>query len=346
MKSKWSNKILVVVAVAILVTLLLSGCKSASVTTTAAAETTAAAQASDKVVIGIAMPEFVSPYYAVYMEGMKKAFAELPGWSYIVSDAEMQLSTQINQVEDFYAKGVDGLVIVSIDAKGIVPVIDKVYAKSDKKFVMVTGNVMTDPPQLDSLRAYAGPNAYYEAQVVATQFVDYLKQKGIEKISGVMITGLPGFSDTNDRKKGFIETIEKLGYKDKVTFLDIQPGNWLLDEGQKVMENFITAYGDKIEFVYAQDGTMLQGAWNALSAAGTKPGDKVLMGIGLQKENIKMIMDGIQQFDVTQLPSEDAKSVVDTLSKIFNGEKIEFFNYMTHTPVNKDNAEKFLPGEW
>ncbi len=161
-----------------------------------------------------------------------------------------------------------------------------------------------------------------------------------------MITGLPGFSDTNDRQAGWVETIEKLGYKDKVTLLDVQPGNWLLDEAQKVMENFITAYGDDIEFVYAHDGTMLQGAWNALSAAGTKPGDKILMGIGLQKENIQMIIDGIQQFDVTQLPSEDAQSVVDTLNKILSGQEVEFFNYMTHTPVNKDNAEDYLPGEW
>ena len=70
------------------------------------------------------------------------------------------------------------------------------------------------------------------------------------------------------------------------------------------------------------------------------------MGIGLQKENIKMIQDGIQQFDVTQLPSEDAQSVVDTLRKVLGGEKVEFFNYMTHTPINKDNAASFLPGEW
>ncbi len=140
MKSKWSSKFFVVVAAAILATFLISGCQAAPAETTAA-ETAAA----EEVVIGIAMPEFVSPYYAVYMEAMEASFAKLPGWSYIVSDAEMQLSTQINQVEDFYAKGVDALVIVAIDAKGIVPVIDKVYEESNGEFIMITGNVMTDP---------------------------------------------------------------------------------------------------------------------------------------------------------------------------------------------------------
>ncbi len=301
--------------------------------------------AKKEVTIGLSMPSLDAPYWKVWIEGFKKSTEKL-GWKYVTTDGEGILNQQIDQIEDLYHKKVDALVIVPLDAKGLVPIINKIYNDSGKKFPMITANVMTDPPVLDSLVGYAGPNPYDEAAKLAEAFIGFLKQKGIQKISGVMITGEPGYSDTIDREKGFVETLKKLGWQDKIIFLDKQPGNWMMDEAQKVMENFLTTYGDKIQFVYGQDGTMVYGAWGAIQGAGYKPGQVYLLGIGGQKEELQLIQDGAQLFSIDQPPSADSAKALEVLQKVLSGQKVEYYNYINTPVVTKDNVKDFLPGEW
>lgn len=345
------KKILIIVIIVLLISTLSfvgMGCATKTTTTVAiemAESSTTTAKSDQDIVIGLSMPELVSPYWRLWIQAFEKNINKL-GWKYISTDASGNIDNQINQIEDLYSKGVKGLVIVPLDAKGIIPVINKVYEESGKKFPMLTANVMTDPAQIDSLKGFAGPNCYDEAAKLSEAFIDLLEKDGTDKINGVMITGLPGYSDTNDRQKGFTDTIEKLGWKDKVNFLDIQPGNWALEEATKVMENFITAYEDKIEFVYAQDGTMAYGAWNALEASGYKPGQVILLGIGGQKEELKMIQDGIQSMTVNQSIAADSAKALEVLQKIFNGDEIEYFNFIDTPIITKENVDQFLPGEW
>ena len=87
------------------------------------------AGAQKKVTVGISMP-FIqdSPYFFPYTEAVKKE-AAARGWNLIMTDAGTDLNTQVNQIEDLVSKGVQGLMIVPLDAAGIVPVIDKMYAQ-------------------------------------------------------------------------------------------------------------------------------------------------------------------------------------------------------------------------
>ena len=152
------------------------------------------AGAQKKVTIGISMP-FVedSPYFFPYTQAVKKE-AAARGWDLIMTDAKTDLNTQVNQIEDLVSKGLDGLMVVPLDAAGIVPVIDKMYAQTKGKLPIITSNVMTDPPQLKSLKGFAGPNSYLEGKAMGEYYVNYFKKKGLSKVYYCEATGTAGYS--------------------------------------------------------------------------------------------------------------------------------------------------------
>ncbi len=121
-----------------------------------------------------------SPYFFPYTQAVKKE-AAARGWNLIMTDAKTDLNTQVNQIEDLVSKGLDGLMIVPLDAAGIVPVIDKMYAQTKGKLPIITSNVMTDPPQLKSLKGFAGPNSYLEGKAMGEYYVNYFKKQGPEQ---------------------------------------------------------------------------------------------------------------------------------------------------------------------
>src|SRR5512136_2899881 len=78
------------------------------------------AGAQKKVTVGFSLP-FIedSPYVFPYAEALKKE-AAARGWTLIMTDAKGDLNQQVNQIEDLVNKGVQGLMIMPLDAAGVV----------------------------------------------------------------------------------------------------------------------------------------------------------------------------------------------------------------------------------
>ena len=230
----------------------------------------AGSAAAQKVTVGFSMP-FIedSPYCFPYAEALKKE-AAARGWNLILTDAKGDLNTQVNQVEDLVSKGVMGLMIMPLDAAGIVPVIDKMYAQTKGKLPIITSNVMTDPPKLKSLIGFAGPNSYLEGRAMGEYYVNYFKKKGITKINYCEVTGTAGYSAAIDRHKGFQDRVRELGWADNFVLFDLQPGDWSPDKAQKITENWLTKYGDKIQMIYSHNDGMAIGVVKAAASQGRR----------------------------------------------------------------------------
>ena len=301
------------------------------------------AGAQKKVTVGISMP-FIedSPYFFPYTQAVKKE-AAARGWNLIMTDAKTDLNTQVNQIEDLVAKGVQGLMVVPLDAAGIVPVIDKMYAQTKGKLPIITSNVMTDPPKLKSLVAFAGPNSYLEGKAMGEYYVNYFKKKGLAKVNYCESTGTAGYSAAIDRRKGFADRVKELGWADKFVLFESQPGNWNADTAQKITENWLTTYGDKIQFIYSHNDGMALGIVKALQDAGKNPGDILTNGCDGQIEAVELVQQGWMLFTVFQSPATDAQTAMKTLDKILKGQKVDYYTYMDTPIIEKSNADKYLP---
>jgi len=293
--------------------------------------------------VGLSMPFINAPYFKVWIETFKTT-CEDRGVEFTMTDAGADLTTQISQIEDLISKGVGGLVVVPLDAKGIVPSI-KSASKSD--IPIITSNVMTDPPELTELVCFTGPDSYLEGLIAGEETVKLFEKMGKSVVNAVEITGVPGYSAAIDRANGWRDKIIELKGEGFINVLDSQPGNWQKADAQTAMENMITTWGDKIDLVYAHDDTMAVGAWNALKAVGYKKGSPIIFGIGGSREGLAAIKNGEMKLTVLQSPSIDGRLSANTIVDIVGGwEPDEFFIFQELPVVTVDNVDKYLPGEW
>jgi len=338
--------VLLIVVFAVSLVLVGTGCKAATTATTAAAATTVAAEtttAGKKITVGFSLP-FIedSPYCFPLATALKKE-AAARGWTLIMTDAKGDVNTQSNQIEDMVTQKVDGIMIMAVDGKGIVAVIQKVGKETGGKLPIITSNSGADPAQLPELRAWTGPNAYLEGKLIGTTYIKILKDKGLATVNYAELTGTAGYSAAIDREKGFDDALKEANATGMFNRLDLQPGDWSPDKGQTITENWLTTFGDKLQLIYSQNDGMNTGVVKALKNAGKKPGDILTNGCDGQTEAVQNIIDGWQTFTVFQSPAEDAALAMKTMEKILNGEKVEYFNYMVTPIIDASNAKEYLP---
>jgi len=331
--------ILLIAVFAVSLVLVGAGCKAATTATTAAAETAAAAK---KITVGFSLP-FIedSPYTFPFATALKKE-AAARGWELVMTDAKGDVNTQANQIEDMVAKGLDGLMIMPVDAKGIVAVIQKVGKETGGSLPMITSNVMTDPSELPELKGFSGPNSYLEGKLMGATYIKILKDKGLSTVNYTELTGTAGYSASLDREKGFDDALEEANATGMFNRLDLQPGDWSPDKGQTITENWLTTFGDELQLIYSHNDGMAIGIVKALKNAGKKPGDILTNGCDGQTEAVQNVIDGWMTFTVFQSPAEDAATSMRTMEKILKGEKTEYFVYMDTPIIDASNAEEYL----
>lgn len=295
------------------------------------------------ITVGFSLP-FIedSPYTFPFAEALRKEASDR-GWELIMTDAGGDIVTQSNQIEDLAAQGVDGIMIMPVDAAGIVSVIKKIYNETNGDLPMICSNVMPDPPELDELIAFAGPNSYLEGKEMGKYYVEYLRKNNIDVINYCEAQGTAGYSAAIDRHNGFLDAVKEMDAEDMFNLLDSQPCDWSPDKAQAQTENWITTYGDELEMIYAHNDGMGIGVVNALQDAGYSPGDVLVNGCDGQTQAVEFITQDWMLFTVFQSPAEDAATAMRTMEKILDGEDIPYWNYMETPIIDGSNAEEYLP---
>ena len=116
------------------------------------------------------------------------------------------------------------------------------------------------------------------------------------KAGYVILVGMLSNEAAVARTEGNKQVLDKLaGYK----LLAEKNGDWQRDQGMSITENWITAYGEELNAVLANNDEMALGAVEALEAAGIK--DKVIvMGVDLIDDAKVAIKEGRLDASVLQ----------------------------------------------
>jgi len=290
--------------------------------------------AQEKVVLGVSMSTFSSPYASAMVKAYKTYCAE-KGYELVILDSQLDIQKESNNIDDLMAKKVNAIMVNAVDSEGSRAALKKAAAAG---FVVICSNSTVNNPEELGIRAYTGPQYYNQAVMAAKVSIQHNPKAKV-----VMITGTPGYSAANDREKGFTDTIAKEAPEMKM--LDIQTGNWMREDTQRVMSDFITKYGDEINIVYTHDDNMTVGAVNALKAAGyTLENKPFVVSIGAMADGIPLIQEGWIDSSIQQSPVEDSILSVDTAINIMNGKQAEKYkDYFMDTPsVDKSNVQKII----
>jgi ribose transport system substrate-binding protein len=203
-------------------------------------------------VIGFSQTGFNHPWRVEMIKSAQAEVARHPNVSMIVTDGNVDIAKQNNDVDDLLAQDVDAVVMSPVESAGLVPAGNKVLA-AKKPLVLLDRDIPSEKT------LFIGQSNVTMAKAVGDVMVEKLGGKG--KI--LEITGLIGSSPAIDRQKGMMQALEAAP---DIQILATGDGEWIRDPAVKLMEDWLVAF-DEIDAVFTHAEESSWGAQFAIARA-------------------------------------------------------------------------------
>jgi methyl-galactoside transport system substrate-binding protein len=238
--------------------------------------------AGESSTIGVAIYKFDD----TFMTGVRNAIeAAATGKAKVdVVDSQNSQPTQNDKVDLFVSKKYNAMAINPVDRTAAGVIIDKAKSANIPVVFFNREPLADDMKKWDKVY-YVGAKAEQSGTMEGELLVDYWKahpemdknKDGVMQY--IMLKGEPGHQDAELRTKFSIQAIEDAGIK--VEKLAEDTAMWDRVKAQDKMATFLSAHGDKIEAVLANNDDMALGAIEALKAAGYFKDNKFMPVVGV-----------------------------------------------------------------
>jgi inositol transport system substrate-binding protein len=239
-----------------------------------------------KATIAVFVPDGGNAYYQNkvfgYYQGRELLKVEFPNY-----DVELLLYNagsyankmkQISQVEDAMTKGVNAMIVTACDSEALVPVVNEAMKKG---LPVIADDVLVNTKTTMKI----SENSYR----IGVNSAMYIARKLNGKGNVVLLSGAAGAGLCIDRNKG---VHDELGRYPGIKILDDKWHDITIMEGRRIMEDWIQAYGKKIDAVWSTNSMVVTGACDALKDAGYKPGEVLVVSIDFSDVALKNMREG------------------------------------------------------
>ena len=288
-----------------------------------------------KVKVGYVINNLNDTFQTYILEAAKK-YAEENGIELEVQDSQEDTIKQLDHVNALIEKGVDAVVVVPTDTSGMDPVTEAAQ-KAGIPLAYVNRNPYAGKEeQIPDNVFYVGSNEKTGGQMQMEYIGEQIGGKG----GIVVLMGILGNEGTTKRTEG-VEEVIKEKYPD-VKVLAKESGNWQRDEGLSLTENFITAYGDQLTAVIANNDEMALGAVEALKNNNLL--DKVAVtGIDATPDALSALKAGELTCTIFQDANGQGTTAIKSVHEAVKGNAPkEKVMYIPFKLVTKDNVDEFM----
>ncbi len=238
---------------------------------------------------------------------------------------------QINMIETALGNGsYDALVISPLQsdsAANLVAGTDSVIIACDTDF------------ESDKKTAFVGTGNQDAAKNGALAAVEEAINRGADKPTAVILTGVQGDETHDARLEGYKEGIEEAGGE----LLEVQYCDALADKAANAMEAIIQKYPDGVDVVCSTNDDMVIAAAKAVSDSGNAAyADSVLCGFDGNQAAIEAVKDGTLAMDVAQLGYDMGYKSVEAAINALEGNDVEPFIDSGAQIVTPDNVEEYI----
>lgn len=310
-------------AVAGLTALTLSACGAGDTGAQGGGKTTKGAD--EKVTIGVTVYD-MSSFITEGKEGIDR-YAEENNIEVLWNSAAMDVGTQASQVDQYINAGVDGIVVVPVQADTLQP---QVEAANSAGIPILDVNATLNNPDIT---ASVQPDDVAAGSQEAEMMMDKLGGKG----NVVILQGPLGGSGEINRGAGIDKVLEK---NPDIKVLAKDTANWKRDEAVNKMKNWISAYGKDIDGVISQNDDMGLGAKQALREAGLD--DVPVVGIDGIEDGLQAVKNGDFIGTSLQNGTVQLSSGVAVAANIARGQKTEKEYIYVMPPITKDNVDEAI----
>ena len=278
-------------------------------------------------VIGVSLMSLSYEYIGMLNKAMDERAHEL-GVRLIVNDAQRSAATQVAQVESFVAQKVDAVILNPCEVEASSPAVDKALA-AGIPVINVNSETRTPPT------AFVGSRDEDAGRLA----MGYLARRLGGRGNVVIIHGFMGQAAQIKRDRGAREV---LAQTPGIHLLAEQSGEWDRAKGMSLMENWIQAYGDRIDGVFAQNDEMAMGALLAIEQAGRKQKIPVV-GVDAIDDALQAVADGRLAATVFQNAIGQGRAAIDTAVKIVRRQPFDKQVLIPFQLVTRENVGQFRP---
>ena len=209
------------------------------------------------ITIGFSAPQADHGWIAAISKNAEAQAKKYSDVTYKPVEATNEVTQQISSVETLIADKVSALVILPFDGKALTGVAQKAMTAG---IPVVNLDREFDTPQ--AYRTLIKGDNYGMGVAAATYIGDQLKAKNVSNPVIVEIAGIDNLQLTQDRSRGFKETLAKYGYTIKAR----QAAEFTVESGQSVTANVLQAE-PKIDAMWNHDDDQGVGVMAAINQA-------------------------------------------------------------------------------
>lgn len=288
----------------------------------------AAPPARKKYVVAFAQDTMANDWRAAQVRDLQEALATRPDIEFVFSDAKGDTARQVQDIENFAARGVDVLITSPRDAELMREPIARVYRRGIPVILLsrrVNGEEFSHFVTADN-------------RAIARQAAQYLAKRLNGKGNILMLQHIPTSTPGQLRTEGFLDELKKYPGLKVVAIKQADSQRALAI--QKVEE----ALTEKLPFdaIYAQSDSMAMGAILALKMAGRDPKQIPITGIDYIDEARTAIRNGelAASFTYPTFGREGAEAAITLLR---GGKPARREVVVRSVAVTRDNVERIQP---
>jgi inositol transport system substrate-binding protein len=277
--------------------------------------------------IGLTM-KFDDLWLTTLRDAMTAYAQSQPGVELIAVDSKEDVATQLGQVENFVAQGVDAIIIIPANTDAADPM---TKAAQDAGIPLVYVNRI--PSNLPEGVAYVGSDSIQAGIMQAEWIADKLGGKG----NVVIMNGDLAQEAAQKRTEGEKQVFAK--------FPDIQiikedTASWSRDQGLALMENWLST-GEQIDAVASNNDEMAIGALSAIEAAG-KLGQIIVGGVDASPDALAEMDKGRLNVTVFQNAKGQGEGGIQAAIALARGEKIDQITWIPFELVTPENYKDYM----
>ncbi len=289
------------------------------------------AGAGETIKIGYCDNNFNDTFHTFMLDAAQN-YAQKNNIELAVMDAMLDSIRQQDSVRTFINDGVDALIVIPNDTSAVGPMTE---AAQDAGIPIIYLNL--DP--------FADGNvpegAYYVGSPTKEGGIMQMEYIG-EKLGGkgaiCILMGLLTNEATYSRTDGVVEVVKEK-YPD-IEILSQETALWQRDQAVSVTENWLTAHGDRISAIIANNDEMALGASQALRTAGLT--HVLTAGIDGTPDALQAIQNGTLTVSVLQDAIGQGRGAVELAHKLVRGEKSEPVIWVPLALITKENVQEFM----
>jgi inositol transport system substrate-binding protein len=286
------------------------------------------------ITIGYSSPNFDDNFQTV-LRSSAKEYAESLGHSIQIEDAREDVGTQISQIQNFIASGVDAIVLAVVSAESS-PQITKMAAKAGVALVYINRQP-TDLASLGDKAVFVGSDEKWSGTLEAFELCKLAGGQG----NAVLLVGLLSNEAAVTRSQDVREVFGGLSMCKGIKLVDEQVGEWQRTKANDIVTNWISS-GIKFNIVAANNDEMAIGAIQALKAAGVSMDDVFVGGIDATADAKAAMKAGDLDVTVFQNASAQAKGGIDAAIKLSKGQKLPSFVVIPFELVTPENLKNYM----